>query len=150
MRAAESPVYRNGVVCENAVAVSRRSIRVAKLGNGARVVDNSVAGGLRVSTVVTLKNNSWPASTSFLEQVTGHASQRWQTSGVLRMNERAASAEVQEEKSVEGLQTVDVEELPVLSTKEVVSLQIPGMVRGIVQTNGFVLSGSASWTQEDC
>jgi hypothetical protein len=24
------------------------------------------------------------------------------------------------------------------------------MVRGIVQTNGFVLSGSASWTQEDC
>jgi hypothetical protein len=60
------------------------------------------------------------------------------------MNERAASAEVQEEKSVEGLQTVDVEELPVLSTKEVVSLQIPGMVRGIVQTNGFVLSGSAS------
>jgi hypothetical protein len=60
------------------------------------------------------------------------------------MNEIAASAEVQEEKSVEGLQTVDVEELPVLSTKEVVSLQFPGMVQGIVQANGFVLSGSAS------
>ncbi|KAH9544016.1 hypothetical protein CY35_13G095700 [Sphagnum magellanicum] len=125
MRATESPVYGNGVVCENADVVSGRSISVAKLGNGARVVDNSVAGGLRVSTVVTLKNNSWPASTSFLEQVTGRASQHWQTSGVLRMNERAASAEVQEEKSVEGLQTVDVEELPVLSTKEVVSLQFP-------------------------
>ncbi len=150
MRAAESPVYGNGVVCEDADAVSGRSIRVAKLGNGVRVVDNSVAGGLRVSTVVTLKNNSCPASTSFVEQVTGRASQHWQTSGVLRMNERAASAEVQEEKSVEGLQTVDVEELPVLSTKEVVSLQIPGMVQGIVQANGFVLSGSASWTQEDC
>ncbi|CAK9863366.1 unnamed protein product [Sphagnum jensenii] len=97
----------------------------AKLGRGARVVGISVAGGLRVSTMLTLKNNSWPASTSLLEQVTGRASQHWQTSGVLRMNERAASAEVQEEKSVEGLQTVDVEELPVLSTKEVVSLQIP-------------------------
>lgn len=145
MRATESPVYGNGVVCENADAVSGRSIRVAKLGgNGARVVDNSVACGLRVSTVVTLQNNSWPASTSFLEQVTGRASQHWQTSGVLRMNERAASAEVQEERSVEGLQTVDVEELPVLSTKGVVSLQIPGMVQGIVQANGFVLSGSAS------
>jgi hypothetical protein len=24
------------------------------------------------------------------------------------------------------------------------------MVQGIVQANGFVLSGSASWTQEDC
>jgi hypothetical protein len=125
--------------------VSGRSIRVAKLGRGARVVDNGVAGGLRVSTVLTLKNNSWPASTSLLEQVTGRASQHWQTSGVLRINERAAaSAKVQEEKSVEGLQTVDVEELPVFSTKEVVSLQIPGMVQGIVQANGFVLSGSAS------
>ncbi|KAH8944186.1 hypothetical protein BDL97_13G095600 [Sphagnum fallax] len=126
MRATESPVYGNGVVCENVDAVSGRSIRVAKLGRGARVVDNGVAGGLRVSTVLTLKNNSWPASTSLLEQVTGRASQHWQTSGVLRINERAAaSAKVQEEKSVEGLQTVDVEELPVLSTKEVVSLQIP-------------------------
>jgi len=57
MRPIESFVYKNGVVYENVDVVNGSSMRVTKLINGAHVNIN-VVGGLRVSTMVTPKNNS--------------------------------------------------------------------------------------------
>jgi hypothetical protein len=57
MRPIESFVYKNGVIYENVDAMNGSSMRVTKLKNGAHVNNNEV-GGLRVSMIVTPKNNS--------------------------------------------------------------------------------------------
>jgi hypothetical protein len=53
----ESFVYKNGVVYKNIDAMNGSSMRVTKLRNGTHV-NNSMVGGLRVSTIGTPKNNS--------------------------------------------------------------------------------------------
>lgn len=57
MRLIDTFVYKNGVIYENVDAMNGSSMRVTKLKNGAHV-NNNVVSGLRVSTMVTPKNNS--------------------------------------------------------------------------------------------
>ncbi len=141
MGAIESPVFAN-VVCKNATApVGGISMKAARLSNngaaaGGVFVDNGVAAGvLRVTAVAAAaasNENSWPASSSFLEKVTGReAPQQWQTSGTVPKNQGASPAKLEKEKTAEHLQPLGgvEEEPPVVSTKELVSLQIPSKLK---------------------
>jgi (2Fe-2S) ferredoxin len=56
MKPIDTFVYKKGVVYENVDATNGSSMRVTKLKNGAHV-NNNVVGGVRVSTMVTAKNN---------------------------------------------------------------------------------------------
>jgi hypothetical protein len=57
MRSIDTFVYKNGVVYENVDVMNGSLMRVMKLKNGTHV-NNNVVGGLRVSMMVTPKNNS--------------------------------------------------------------------------------------------
>lgn len=57
MRPIDTFVYKNGVVYENVDVMNGSLMRVMKFKNGAHV-NNNVVGGLRVSMMVTPKNNS--------------------------------------------------------------------------------------------
>lgn len=57
MRPIDTFVYKNGVVYENVDVMNGSLMRVMKLKNGAHV-NNNMVGGLRVSMMVTPKNNS--------------------------------------------------------------------------------------------
>jgi hypothetical protein len=140
MGAMESPVFAN-VVCKNATApaggISMKALRLSNNGAaaGGVFVDNGVAAGvLRVTAVAAAASNenSWPASSSFLEKVTGReAQQQWQTSGTVPKNQGASPAKLEKEKTAEHLQPLGgvEEEPPVVSTKELVSLQIPSKLK---------------------
>jgi hypothetical protein len=136
MGAMDSPVFAN-VVCKNATApaggISMKAVRLCNNGAaaGGVFVDNGVAAGvLRVTAVAAAASNenSWPASSSFLEKITGREAQpQWQTSGTVPKNQGASPAKLEKEKTAEHLQPLGgvEEEPPVVSTKELVSLQIP-------------------------
>jgi len=132
MGAMESPVFAN-VVCKNATApaggISMKAVRLSNSGTavGGVFVDNGVAAGV-LRAAAASNENSWPASSSFLEKVTGReAQQQWQTSGTVPKNQGASPAKLEKEKTAEHLQPLRgvEEEPPVVSTKELVSLQIP-------------------------
>jgi hypothetical protein len=132
----ESPVFAN-VVCKNATApaggISMKAVRLSNSGAavGGVFVDNGVAAGV-LRAAAASNENSWPASSSFLEKVTGReAQQQWQTSGTVPKNQGASPAKLEKEKTAEHLQPLRgvEEEPPVVSTKELVSLQIPSKLK---------------------
>jgi hypothetical protein len=136
MGAMESPVFAN-VVCKNATApaggISMKAVRLSNSGAavGGVFVDNGVAAGV-LRAAAASNENSWPASSSFLEKVTGReAQQQWQTSGTVPKNQGASPAKLEKEKTAEHLQPLRgvEEEPPVVSTKELVSLQIPSKLK---------------------
>jgi len=136
MGAMESPVFAN-VVCKNATApaggISMKAVRLSNSGTavGGVFVDNGVAAGV-LRAAAASNENSWPASSSFLEKVTGReAQQQWQTSGTVPKNQGASPAKLEKEKTAEHLQPLRgvEEEPPVVSTKELVSLQIPSKLK---------------------
>jgi hypothetical protein len=136
MGAMESPVFAN-VVCKNATApaggISMKAVRLSNSGAavGGVFVDNGVAAGV-LRAAAASNENSWPASSSFLEKVTGReAQQQWQTSGTVPKNQGASPAKLEKEKTAKHLQPLRgvEEEPPVVSTKELVSLQIPSKLK---------------------
>jgi len=110
-----------------------KAVRLSNSGAavGGVFVDNGVAAGV-LRAAAASNENSWPASSSFLEKVTGReAQQQWQTSGTVPKNQGASPAKLEKEKTAEHLQPLRgvEEEPPVVSTKELVSLQIPSKLK---------------------